>query len=243
MEIKKMMTATKAPPSSFSYTGIMILIISIVIFSCSCVKQTIPTNPVPTKPISPTSPTDSKIIYTDVNPDSAILLGRDSFNLDLNKDSLTDFEFLATLSSSECRSGAEGERLGIFIRLSVTPENGNSAVMTSAPNVAFAFDLDSSATIGPDSSWVNTTAVLLEGAEISNCNAITGHAGYWLNVSDKYLGLKFTAANNTYYGWARLSSTYLPGATPYFIIGGELIIKDYAYNSVPNQPILAGQTK
>src|SRR3984957_6178999 len=222
------MKSTKTP-TNFSYSGIIIVLISILIFSISCQKKTIPTNPDPTKPIPPNNPTGSQIIYTDVNPDSSILLSTDSFNLDLNHDGITDFEFNRSLSSSECRSGAEGEKFGIYIHLSVTPVSGTSSIMTSAPNVALALDVDSAATIGPDSLWATTAVVLLEGAEISNCNSITRHAGYWLNVSDKYLGLKFTAGNNTYYGWARLSSTYSPGTTSYFINGGQLIIKDYAY--------------
>ncbi|HSZ86912.1 MAG TPA: hypothetical protein VK787_12840, partial [Puia sp.] len=227
-------------PTNFYYSGMTVILISILIFGASCMKQTTPTNPDPTKPTPPTNPTGSQIIYTDVNPDSAILITIDSFNLDINNDGITDFEFNRSLFSSECRSGAEGEKFGFRIQLSVIPVSGTNAIMTSASNAALALDADSAATIGPDSPWASTAEILLEGAEISNCNSIIGHAGYWLNVSDKYLGLKFIAGNNTYYGWARLSSTYSLGSAPYLIVGGQLIFKDYAYNSIPNQPILAG---
>jgi len=45
------------------------------------------------------------------------------------------------------------------------------------------------------------------------------------------LGLRIFKDGNYYYGWARLS-----------VLGSErMIIKDYAYNSTPNAPILAGQ--
>jgi hypothetical protein len=230
------MTPTKTP-TRFFYASITV--ISILIFISSCVKQTPP--PDPTKPTPPT-PAGSTIIYTDVNPDSSILLTTDSFNLDLNNDGITDFTFNKSLSSTECRSAVQ-TAFTFHIHLSITPASANNAAMTSALNIALALDADSATTIGPDSLWATTSEVLLEGVAISNCTPVAGHAGYWLNVSDKYLGLKFTAGNDTYYGWARLSSTYSLKSGSDLIVGGQLVIKDYAYNSIPDQPILAGQTK
>ena len=57
--------------------------------------------------------------------------------------------------------------------------------------------------------------------------------GLWHYVVDKYLAQKIQVAGNIYYGWARLDA----GGD-----GLDLTIKDYAYNSIPNQAILAGQT-
>ena len=56
--------------------------------------------------------------------------------------------------------------------------------------------------------------------------------GYWVGASDKYLALKLVVGANTYYGWARL--TILPTSTSF-------TIKDYAYESMPNTCIQAGQ--
>ncbi len=68
--------------------------------------------------------------------------------------------------------------------------------------------------------------------EEGNCSSTT--AGNWANVNPYYLGLKLISGGHTYYGWARLSfSSY----------SGTLTLFDYAYNSVPDQPILAGQQK
>jgi hypothetical protein len=234
------MKSTKTP-TNFPYSGTIILFISILIFSSSCVKQTAAPNSNPTKPNPPSSPTGSNIIYTDVNPDSATLLSTDSFNLNLNNDGVTDFEFNKSLSSSECRS-PEQPTFTFHIHLSVTPAKAGNAIMTNSSNL-LALALDSSTPIGPDSLWATTSEVLLEGGAISNCTSVMGHAGYWINISDKYIGLKFIKDNNTYYGWARLTSTYSAISASSLIIGGDLIIKDYAYNNVPNQPIVAGQNK
>lgn len=226
--------------TNFFYVSIAV--ISILILSNSCVKQT--TTPDPTKPTPPVNPTGSNIIYTNVDPDSSILLLTDSFNLDLNNDGITDFEFKKSLSSSECGHNPEvPPTVAFHINLSVTSASAVNAIMTNA-STFLALALDSSAAIGPDSLWSNASQALLEGGAISYCAlTTTGHAGYWLNIADKYIGLKFIKGNDTYYGWARLSSTYSLKSGSDLIIGGQLILKDYAYNSVSNQPILAGQTK
>ena len=47
------------------------------------------------------------------------------------------------------------------------------------------------------------------------------------------LGLRFDIAGATHYGWARLR---VPSPTSFTLL-------DYAYNSVPDEAILAGQTQ
>jgi hypothetical protein len=51
------------------------------------------------------------------------------------------------------------------------------------------------------------------------------------NLGDRYIGCKFKLGLNTHYGWVRVNFSSL-----------TLVIKDYAYESTPNQPINAGQT-
>ena len=52
---------------------------------------------------------------------------------------------------------------------------------------------------------------------------------------DGYVGLQLIHAGQTYYGWVRMDVNVTAGSA-------SMTIKDYAYNSIPNQPILAGQT-
>lgn len=68
------------------------------------------------------------------------------------------------------------------------------------------------------------------------CN---GSSGNWTSSSDHYLGLQITVGASTFYGWAHLN-VVVPGVYPTFQV--YFRVKDYAYNSIPNQPILAGQT-
>jgi hypothetical protein len=55
--------------------------------------------------------------------------------------------------------------------------------------------------------------------------------GAWKNVTNKFLGLRFMVDGETHYGWARLSFT---GAI-------SAVLTGYAYETVPNQKIRAGQ--
>lgn len=54
----------------------------------------------------------------------------------------------------------------------------------------------------------------------------------WYGPGDKYLGFRFKISGNWHYGWARVN---MPSDRFSFTI------KDYAYNSVPGQSIIAGQ--
>jgi len=63
----------------------------------------------------------------------------------------------------------------------------------------------------------------------------------WANggkgVTRRYLGLKFQIYGQTHYGWARLS-VHFEGAAG----GLEAHLTGYAYETIPNKPIIAGKT-
>jgi hypothetical protein len=62
-------------------------------------------------------------------------------------------------------------------------------------------------------------------------------AGPWKEARKRYLGLKFTIRGTTHFGWARLnvSCVYL------YAIGAT--VTGYAYETIPNKPIVTRQTK
>ena len=59
--------------------------------------------------------------------------------------------------------------------------------------------------------------------------------GNWGNVSNRYLGVRFKIKGATHYGWARLSVK----VEPYKITA---TLTGYAYETIPNKPIIAGRT-
>ena len=64
-------------------------------------------------------------------------------------------------------------------------------------------------------------------------------AGKGKGVRNRYLGLKFVVHGKVHYGWARLSVT-LGHHRQYDDVSATLT--GYAYETVPNKPIIAGQT-
>ena len=66
--------------------------------------------------------------------------------------------------------------------------------------------------------------------------------GQWLSPTQhRYLGLKFTAGGNVHYGWARFNVTLVnPSPIGY---GFHVTLTGYAYETIPNKPIITGQNQ
>jgi len=62
-------------------------------------------------------------------------------------------------------------------------------------------------------------------------------SGSWADVKNRYLGLRFIIKGETHFGWARLNVACNLGSKKIGLLTG------YAYETVPNKPIIAGRTK
>lgn len=71
------------------------------------------------------------------------------------------------------------------------------------------------------------------GTNYPGTMGIGANIGYWPGAIDRYLALKLIVGTNTYFGWVRID--VVPTSTSF-------TVKDYAYNSTPNDCIQAGQT-
>ena len=162
---------------------------------------------------------NAQIVYTDVNPDTTI--ANRIYHLDLNNDGTTDDSITLFVSRpyiGECR----GSKVSIFAI------NGNAVSSSTYPLAMNINDTISSALTWSASGDLR----YIQSGDPTSCPNDT--LGYWTNAIDYYLGLKLIVGTYTYYGWLRMQIT----VDPLYASG---IIKDYAYNSIPNQPILAGQ--
>jgi hypothetical protein len=83
--------------------------------------------------------------------------------------------------------------------------------------------------IGPKGAFVGYASmasdVTISGESFSD--------GPWKDATNRYLGLKFSVDGETHYGWARLTVTAKGSITA--------TLTGYAYETVPNKPILAGE--
>ncbi|MFN3917744.1 MAG: T9SS type A sorting domain-containing protein [Flavobacteriales bacterium] len=178
---------------------------------------------------------DAQIIYTDINPDLTVSGHQQGFQLDLNNDAAVDFTIFILDSSASGTYmsipytayygvvGAFEDASGNEISLDAS---GNAAALNSGFNIDGLNSWGSAGSTGYIPLAYNID-ILFMGQTINT------NGGEWLGQNDKYLGLRFFAGPNIHYGWARLSVNN---------DANEFTIKDYAYNSTPNQPLQAGQT-
>lgn len=172
---------------------------------------------------------DAQIVYTDIVPDSAYTLtrwGTHTFNLDLNGDSTTDF--LIKVSAPRPRYPESPSSRSV----SITPQENNAFITRPANTVKKLVPGD---VIGSSQSWHNTTFQYLRFNQTAfSFPPVITNTGEWDNVVDGFVGLRLISGGQTYYGWVRMDVSV--GTS-----GASMTIKDYAYNSIPNQPILAGE--
>ncbi len=164
----------------------------------------------------------AEIIYT---PAQKSLLFEDWTKVDLNHDGISDVSFLRESSNYKVLDrtvlAAAAQSQGGLVGYLVSGHQYGSALRKGSP-------------IGPKRTFLNRDVVLVR-TEISHyfcCNTV--YAGQWRNVSEKFLGVRFLIDGEIHYGWVRLS------------IGGSArlqgVITGYAYETVANQPIAAGET-
>lgn len=174
--------------------------------------------------ISP--PANAKIIYT---PTHAVIPPNGTVSFDLNHDGIADFKIgnvLGTHYSSTTRnSGVFVEGLGAGI-----------AGMTISRGSKWGKSYDASAL--PKGAGMGPGRHVLGGGAIMADTGYNGyHLGFWFNVNQAYLGIRFAINGETHYGWARVEVTHK------FAPAWRVVVTGYAYETVPNKRIIAGETK
>jgi len=168
---------------------------------------------------------EAAIVYTPAHV--AILGPRGLYNLDLNHDGITDFTFTNTTRFDTDQA---------FWNLFVNCPQGNAVVGTFVyrgfPPDARAFV--AGAPIGPGEPFFRKDAKL---ATFYYGGGGPSSHGNWLNVTNRYLGMRFQIAGQTHYGWARL--TVKVTNSPINIYAE---LTGYAYETVADTPIIAGKT-
>ena len=157
---------------------------------------------------------NAQIVYTDVNPDSVISAGSAWDTIYYNIDLNSDGISDVTFSQTH-RYTAHLCSFDVDL-VSIMPATNNNVTGSGTT-------FDSSASWGAGGALAYTQEGML-------CNPVQ-HA--WVNSNGGYEGVKLKIGNQYHYGWIKIS---VPG------FGSSLTVKEFAYNTIPNQPILAGQT-
>lgn len=173
--------------------------------------------------LAPANVSEAKIVYTKTYE----VIGADSvYPLDLNHDGTIDF-LIHELGSTVCSSLSQSNRLG------VKQAFGNAV---AASKYYSAGALLKGAVIGSRQRFVSSTRFSFGELMARACGGNgCSPSGAWVDVHNRYLGLKFLIDGKTHYGWARLSVRVRACKITATLTG-------YAYETIPNKAILAGQT-
>jgi hypothetical protein len=161
-------------------------------------------------------PAEARIVYTTAHEVFAFPY---SVFLDVNNDGINDFRFSIYLF------------IGLFsARVGGAPGNGVRAIKSSTcrGRCVFASRVPQGAKISADEDFVRGSRIPMDNGYSSDGVSY----GPWRGNASGFLGLEFQIDGRAHYGWAAVHMTSS--------ISG--VITAYAYNTVPNQPILAGQT-
>jgi hypothetical protein len=165
---------------------------------------------------------DAKIVYTRAHD---VILRGSHLALDLNHDGITDF----TINQ---RSGCTTDG-GCTAALYADGAAGGNYIEGLRRIFNFAYALKPQARIGSSQPFMGNAMYYRFGGQqwSGSCT------GSWVDVTNRYLGLRFIIKGETHFGWARLNVACKASSE---IIG---LVTGYAYETLPNQPILAGKTK
>jgi hypothetical protein len=172
---------------------------------------------------------EAKVIYTKTN--IMVFSHGGGYVLDLTNSGTGDFFFSGWYVDT---TGWRSRELSI---VPAWPYGNTNVICWSAydvkPRGAAAFP--AGRRIGPSLRFGQT--MVMGGHATSTNSGRHFYWGAWENggkgVTHRYLGFKFRAKGNIHYGWARLN----------FPNPDEAKLTGYAYETVPNKPIITGKTK
>ncbi len=173
---------------------------------------------------------EARIIYTKTHH---VIGANGVYNLDLNHDGTVDFliQQIGYCNSTTC--------LG-FQRWLLAKEALGNAVQGSVgkSNRHYAAALNLGARIGPHQRFISggnngqSMIFVWEDQDLQ----IPYTYGKWIDLNNRYLGLKFKIGKEIHFGWARLSVHNQAGKI-------SAVLTGYAYETVARKPIIAGQTE
>jgi hypothetical protein len=168
-------------------------------------------------------PAEARIVYTKVHQ---VIGPGGSYKLDLNQDGITDFKILEVKSATNQQSS---NCLCVY-----TPHlrDGIMAYVTAYRGV-FAFALQPGVSIDGKDYFKRRGR---NGAGMIRTQQFTEVQGQWVNVTDRYLGLRFFIHGKVHYGWARLSVKVIG------TYNDRAVLTGYAYETIPNKAIVTGKT-
>ncbi|MBK8487249.1 MAG: T9SS type A sorting domain-containing protein [Chitinophagales bacterium] len=180
---------------------------------------------------------DAQIIYTDIDPDEMLLpYYDDGFDMDINGDGTNDFHFQVYSWGFTAYAGYE-----YFAAIQPLGSNAAGYILDSSFRECSSYlnvqkvapVLNAEDTISADMQFANEEIIFASVSQDDYpCYGSGQMLGSWVNKSEKFCAIKFKIDSEYHYGWIRMSMNEFY----------EITIHDYAYESLPDVPIIAGRT-
>ena len=174
-------------------------------------------------------PCEAEIVYT---PANVTIGANQEYGLDLNNDGIVDFTIKAFgkyfppvtyIDSLFVKHPPKGNEVAAHLAFGGYQHGGVHH---------FAYALTSGLPISKQARHFSGGRATMTWN--CACDAGVFFAGSWLRpsggLSNRYLGFQFKINGEVHYGWARLSATY-----------GSAVLTGYAYETIPDQGLNAGQ--
>jgi hypothetical protein len=183
-----------------------------------------------------TNVTDSTIWRTSVNA------GTLTYSIDINNDSYDDYNLAvrAQVVNPVGCTIAPATQTNLFAWIGTTPSFSNGV----GDSAGFVANILPDSVIGATAPfyWNNSQMNYLYNKSFTypSCVWDSTIQGYWSDSISGYAALKMKVGAQIFYGWVHL--VVVIGADS---LGNPMVsatVTDYAYNSAPNQPILAGDS-
>jgi hypothetical protein len=179
---------------------------------------------------------EGKVIYT---PAHRWLPLNHRVEIDLNHDGIPDFSVRRTSGVSTSTYGQRFSTTGI----GATAPRNNGIIgypVGSGNSDWIAVALHSEYRIGSRREFRSGRAGMA-GRVRGVGTGLWSCGGPWNNVKNRYLGLKFGINGKLHFGWARLNESCSRNGKR----GDALraLLTGYAYETIPNKPIITGKTK
>ncbi len=168
-----------------------------------------------------TSSSVSQIIYTDVDPDTTVSVFLQGYGVDFNQDDKIDLHI--TLLNN----------VGVWV-MHLIPD--------SDTDFTYVVYDGEEASVLIDSDYISASSDLYRlgdgwGSLLYGYWEDSGEFGNWTGIQeDKYLGIKFEIGDDFHYGWIQLSTII------HDYNDMEFTVKGFAYNTVVDEGIKAGDT-
>lgn len=166
-------------------------------------------------------PAAAEVVYSSANQ---VLGGNSIYQVDLNNDGIADINLTAYAAFTDLGSSAFLSYAGINASAA---QPGNEVLINKYGGARPGKRGQEVRPVDPFASFASMNFHIREG---NGTGSFHETHGPWLNLTHRFLGVKFLINGETHYGWLRMS------------VGGpdSGMLTGYAYETEPNTPIVCG---